>query len=524
MHGVRTTAWLPARVWAALASVALAATFVLPGGGSQELNDAEARLGIAAGEQIGPFGQLYGGLEPSVWPGQVCVSQVWAWLENSRPGTSAVRWPSALAAIAVGLLLARRASQTLGPRAGVFVGLCLFSSLAFLDRSDAVGIPWISAVGTIAALDRVLSKGSDWTAGLWGGLAFLCGGWPAVAMVLLPIIVIRRAESSFSPRLLLPILAAFAGWSAWALALEPTAAWGAALTLPLTQGLDWGLLPAAAILALPGTPFALLVCARSVRAGWTGTGRRFVLDWLKVAGAGLLVGTLVPGITGSARVAIVAALAIAAGAGLDRAWAQGATRQVQRAVVGIGLLLVLVWALWIVPAGGYIAATVSYYRQLASVLVALALGLGIVAIEAVRRVNSRWVLGGVLGVAISLKLFHCGFYVPEHNYRLGQGPWGRAIGQWVVPNWPLYIFDAWRADLMLATGHPVRLLANPAVLEFKCKTQPAYVLLLQAEFEHWPQSAPRLIRVREFEDESGRVRVLARTEGDLRLRRGPEAE
>jgi hypothetical protein len=507
-----------------LVGLVCSATFVLPGAATLELNDIEARLGIAAAEQLGPFGQFYGGIEPSVWPGQVWLTQLWAWAESSRPTTGSVRWPAAIAAILAGVLLVRRASLALGKRAGVFVGVCLFGSLAFMDRSDAVGIPWIAALATIVALDRVLAKGSDSVAGLWAGAAFLCGGWPPVAILLLPILVIGRQGASFSLRLMLPLLGAVAGWSAWAVSVEPAATWGAALALPLTQGVDRSLAIAATLIALPWSPFAILVGARSVREGWTDLGRTFVLDWLKVAGAALLAGTLIPGASGAARLPIVAGLAIAAGAVLDRVWAEATSSTVRRIALGISLAIVLVWTLAVVPAGGYLAAAVSYYRPISVLLVALAVALAAGAIEALRRSQARWVLGTVLGVALCLKLVHWGIYIPERNYRLGQGPWGRAIGQWVVPNWPIYVLQAWPADLAFATGHPVRLLANPLVLEFKCKTRPAYVLLLQADFEHWPEKARRLIKVRDFEDEHGRVRVLARTEGDLGLRRGPDAE
>ena len=56
----------------------------------------------------------------------------------------------------------------------------------------------------MAALDRLLSRGSDWIAGLWTALAFLTGGWPPVLIVLLAVIVIGRKESYFSIRLILP--------------------------------------------------------------------------------------------------------------------------------------------------------------------------------------------------------------------------------------------------------------------------------------------------------------------------------
>jgi hypothetical protein len=49
-------------------------------------------------------------------------------------------------------------------------------------------------------------------------LAFLAGGWPALAAIALPIVVIGRPGKTLSAPLLVPALAAAAGWSAWALA------------------------------------------------------------------------------------------------------------------------------------------------------------------------------------------------------------------------------------------------------------------------------------------------------------------
>src|SRR5947209_19838987 len=60
-----------------LTVIALAIGFVLIGGGSLNLGPIESRLGIAAGEPFGPFGRVYGGWEPSLWPAQVALSRVW---------------------------------------------------------------------------------------------------------------------------------------------------------------------------------------------------------------------------------------------------------------------------------------------------------------------------------------------------------------------------------------------------------------------------------------------------------------
>jgi hypothetical protein len=127
-------------------------------------------------------------------------------------------------------------------------------------------------------------------------------------------------------------------------------------------------------------------------------------------------------------------------------------------------------------------------------------------------------MGAVVAVAVGLKLFHWGVYVPEWNYRLSQGPWGRAIGQWVPPSWPIYTVHTWPADLAFATGHPVRQLPNEKSLLFEPQSRPLFVLLHPAEFDHWPAQAPPLMKVRDFQDQYGGSRVLARTRGEIRLK------
>src|SRR5262249_35585361 len=102
----------------------------------------------------------------------------------------------------------------------------------------------------------------------------------------------------------------------------------------------------------------------------------------------------------------------------------------------------------------------------------------------------------------------------EWNYRRSQGPWGRAVGQWVPPNWTIFTFHTLRTDLAFATKHPVRQLFSPQHLAYETG-QAKFVLLLESEFQHWPPQAPGLIKVAEFQDEYGGTRVVARTDGPL---------
>ncbi len=121
------------RTWSALA--ALAAGFVLVGGGNLDLGPIEARLGLSAAERLRPFGQVFGGWEPTLWPARVAPSVLWAWGEGGIPTSASVRWPAAIAGVLTGLILARRSGTMLGGRAGVLTAACWFGSLALIDRS-----------------------------------------------------------------------------------------------------------------------------------------------------------------------------------------------------------------------------------------------------------------------------------------------------------------------------------------------------------------------------------------------------
>jgi hypothetical protein len=503
---------------------ALAGGFVLVGADRLDLGPEEARLGLASGAEVGPFGQVFGGWEPGLWPVPVALGSAWAWAAGGWPTSSAVRWPAALAGVGVGVILARRMAAAMGPRAAVALALCWFGSLALIDHSSMVGADLVAGLAVVAALDRILGRGSDWIAGLWTAVAFLGGGWPPLAILALATVVIGRPGSGLSAKLVVPAVAAFAGWSAWALVVAPEEAWGAALALPLTQKPAWGLLLKVLALGLPWSPLATVALAKSVREGISAPGRLLVSGWFQVAGASLVAGTLVPGLASAATWPALAGLAVGAAAVCDRAWEGRLANAPRRGVLAIGLALTPVWALIATLQGGYLAAAVSYYRPISLGIIALAVATAIIALEAARAGQARWMLGAVAAVALGLKLAHWGIYAPEWNYRFSQGPWGRAVGQWVPPNWTLYTTHAWSPDLAFATERPVRQLADPHLLQYEIHGLPRFVLLLDSEFEHWPDSAPKLIKVRAFEDEHGQGRVLARTEGDLTLLKPDDRE
>jgi hypothetical protein len=504
-----------ARWWFWLGLVSLGAAFVLLGAGNLDLGLAESRLGLAAREAFGPLGQVYGGWEPSVWPAQLAASKLWAWAEGGAPSSGAVRWPAAIAGVLIGIMLARRAAGRLGGRAGLFVALCWFGTVALLDRSAGGAIDLVGALALVAALDRLLGRGADTVAGLWAALAFLGGGWPPVALLGLATIVIGKPGSMLSLRLAWPPLLAAAGWSAWALVQARPEVWAAALALPLTQPPAWTLSLATVALGLPWSPLVLLMAAPSVRQTLPQPGRTLVIEWLQVSGACLLAGSLVPGLAWSALVPAVAGLGVAAGCVCEAIWA-GSLRgtlgpRARRAFLSLAVVLVVLWVAIAVVQGTYLAAAVSYYRPISILLVSLAAGLGGLVLSAAWKAHPRTAILAIAGVALCLKIAYSGIYVPEWNYRKSQGPWGRAIGQWVPPNWPIYTVHNWPTDLAFATDRPVRRLDDPHLLAFKSPYRSQFVLLHPAEFDHWPSNAPPLVLVRRFQDERGDDRVLART-------------
>ncbi len=496
----------------------LAGGFVLIGGGNLDPGPDDVRLGLAAGEGLGPFGQVYGGWDPSLWPVRVLASQVWAWGEGGTPTTASIRWPVAIAGLLMGLALTLRMGRALGRRAGLLTALCLFGSVGLMQRTAGVGLDLVTGLTIVLALDRIINRGSDWLAGFWASLAVLSGGWPAFLMIGLPILILGRPGKSLSHRLLFPPLAAFVAWSVWAITSASVEAWGAALALPLTQPTAWGLVPSVLLLSLPWTPFVVLAAFPSARAGWPGAARPLVLGWLQVAGVALLAGTLIPGLAVVSRTIALPALAVVAAAVIDRVCAGGLDRSARRAFLILALTTVLAWGLLAIGLGGYFVAAVSYYRAVCLVLVISGYVLAVVALTSAWRGNARAVLGAVVAVAVCIKVAHWGVFVPEWNYRVGQGAWGRAIGQWVLPNRPIYIVTTWPHHLMFHTERPVRQLTSEVGLKYKNLRTPQYVLLHEAEFDHWPEHAPEIMKIRSFQDERGGVRVLARTKGSLGIR------
>jgi hypothetical protein len=527
--------------WAVV--VVVGATFVLLGGASLELGDFEARLGMAAAERLGPLGQVYGGWDPSLLPGQVAPSALWSLIDGRIITQGVVRWPAAIASLLIGWLVAGRVMATLGSRAGILWSVCWFGSLAVIDRSVGVahllefvlfpwvripslvnfspslGIDMITGLATVCALDRLINRGAGWVAGFWVGVAFLAGGWPPVALVVLALVVVKGRGRLSAIGLWVPPALAVVAWSVWALRTAGAEAWSASLSLPLVARHEWLLAPGVVVVGLPFSLFAGLCLFQSIRDDLRPAGRALVIAWLQVAGACLLVGTIVPGFATASRVPALVGILIAATATIEYVVARPVSIRVRRAFLGVATVSGVLWVAIIARVAVPLAAEVSHYRGLAVALLILAvLVLAFVAAGWAFRDTRRGLLAVAL-VAVCLKLAHWGFFVPELNYRTGQGAWGRAIGQWVLPRWRIYTFHGWPSSLAFAIGRPIRQLASERHLVYQPGPDPKFVLLLETEYQEWPRSAPPLVFVARFQDSRGGTRILARTEGDASWRR-----
>lgn len=502
--------------------VLLAGFFVLLGAGQLDLNATEARLGLAVGDAFGPLGRVTGFWDPSVWPIPVALGQGWGWFEDEGVTQNAIRWPAALAGCLIGYVLTRRGRIGLNPTAAVMVAVAWFSSLALMDRSSGLAVDLLTGLGTVAALDRLLARGSGWAVGGWASWAFLAGGWPPVALLGLATVVLGRSGATWTWRTSIPVVATIAGWSAWALARSSAEAWAAALTLPLTQASAWTLPLVVLAAGCPWTPFVGLVAFRSIRDRWADPERRLIVGWLQVVGACLVVGSVVPGMASAALVPALAGLAIVGGSLWDRAWAAGeAIPAVRRTWAGLLLAIAGGWLMIALGWGGSVGFTIAYYRPVMIGTIALSVIGFAVAVAAVRRVDPRRGFLAMMLVAAALKLAHWGYFVPELNYRTSAGPWGRAIGQWVPEGHSLYTLHAWPTDLAYAIDRPVRQLAGPQLVEFQPGKGSKFLLLAESEFaeyEQWGDGWPKLVKVAEFQDEEGlSKRILTRTAGPIIL-------
>jgi hypothetical protein len=510
--------WSLPQHWNALVLAVLAAFFVLIGATDLDLGASDARLGLAAGERLGSLGQVVGYWAPDLWPAKVLPSFLLAQLEpGGRPSSAAVRWPAALAGILAGIVLSRRMMSVMGDRAGLLLGVCWFGSIALIDRSGAIELDLIVGLATLAALDRLMTAGAGWVAGTWASLAFLSGGLPPLIVIALAIVVMGRKQALPSIPLVIPPLAAVILWTAWTSVTVSPELCATALALPFTQKPAWFLGLGAFALGLPFSPFVALVLFRSARAGQAPEARTWLIGWFQVAIASLIAGSVVPGLANPARVIVLAAIAIGAATGLAVLRKPTLSPPAVRTFFVLFSLVIGAW-LCIMMYGSYIwNLCLAYYRVLGisiSILIIVVAGLCWLALA-----NRRFgvALGTLVLISIGLKVVYWGYYVPEWNYRYSQGPWARAIAQWVPRRWTLYTMHDWPPDLAFFTKRSVRQLYSPQYLEYQPGNLSKFVLLLPAEFENWPTSAPPITLVARFQDASAGERILARTAGRLPL-------
>lgn len=516
-----------AKLWRAPALVLIGLIFVVVGGADSDLRAPDARIGLAAKAGLSPLGQVYGQWRPDIWPLPVAASQLALLLERpGQPSSGTVLWPTAIAGLIAGWLVARRLMNLEATRLGLLFAFAWFGSLALLDHSNSIRVDFIAGMATIAALDRLIARGSGWVAGLWTSLAFLAAGWPPLVIVGLAVIVLGRRDADFSLKLIAPPVLVATLWFVWAARTASVEAAAAALAWPLTQKPAWTLGLDVFAIGLPLAPFALLLISGALRKTLRESGRGMVVDWLQIGLAAAIGGSLIPGLAPAARCVALMGILVAAAAGMDAAWARNLSGGARRAFWGVTLALTGLWTFAAVF-GGYLTIFVfPYYRPVgiaAAILSVVAIGCVGWALEAG---NARRSVIAMLLLTACVKLLHWGYYVPEWNYRYGQGPWGRAIAQWMMPNWTLYTTHEWSEELAWAIGRPVRQLTGPRHLSYAAPSESKHVLLLEPEFDNWPDAAPKLTKVAAFETPYGGRRILARTEGvllspDGREMRGP---
>jgi hypothetical protein len=507
--------WLLPASWARLSWAGLALAFVVLGAIDQDLGPVEARLGLAAGERLGPLGQVFGYWAPDLWPAQVYPSMLLTLLEPlGRPSSAVVRWPAALAGIIAGWLLARRMSQVIGISGGVLVATCWFSSLALIDHAGAFGLDLIMGLATLGTIDRLMTRGSDLVAGLWAALAFLAGGWPPLVVIGLAIIVLGTAVD-FSWRLVLPPLVTGLLWSFWTCSSASVETWAAALTLPLTEKPSWFLGLSLLALGLPWSPIGLVALSPSARESWKPEGRRWLKGWFQVGLAAFIAGTLVPGLGHASLLVVFAAWTILSAACLAPVWTRILSGSARRAFFVLFAGVSALWLCIMIYGAAIWCLSFTFYRTLGIPMCLLIIAVAWLAWSALVTGNSRRGLVTLFVIAIALKLVHWGYYVPEWNYRYSQGPWARAIAQWMPRKWTLYTLHDWPADLAFFTKRRVRQLQSAHFLQYQGGAESKYVLLLPSELENWPKSAPPVTVVARFLDQSADKRYLARTDGYL---------
>jgi hypothetical protein len=402
----------------------------------------------------------------------------------------------------------------MGPRVSVFAALATLATVGLIDRS-ALASDTITGLAVLLAVDHLLAHGSGWRSGFLTGFAFWVGGWPAVAAIVLPLIVIGRPGKGLSLKLMLPVVGTIAAWSIWAWTDTRFQVWAATLAFPISLPWAWDMGWWALLIGLPWSPLAALAAVPAVRAAWPDATKQLVFDWLKVAVVGLLAGSVVPGMSGPGSFLIFGGLVIAVSPILDAAWRGALPRKLGWIVLALVTVVGVYAAARAVVTGSNMALAQPYYRGVGLLVIGVGTAIGLAAVDGAWTRSTRRVLRTLLLVMVFVKLIHVGFHQPETSYRFGKGAWGRAIGQHVPPKWPIYVFHSVDPALAFATERPIRQLRAEIFLKAQPGDGPKFVLLAESEFEHWPEDAPKIQKVRAFQDEHGGTRVLARTEGKM---------
>ena len=518
--GLRDSIWAAHAIGLAV-FMAMVTVFVLWGATRLEVGPQEARLAMAAREPLGPVGQSFGGLDPAIYPGPLVAIKAWSIFEEHGPGQQSFRWPSAIFAAMIGAFLTLRSEWICGKTAALTVAFCWLTSLAVINRSGEFGLDFFTGLALVAALNQTIAQNGrlDYRIALATGLAFLCGGLQPVILIVAASIILCRSSAGLTMPFLAIVLATVGGWSAWALNEISAEAWAASIALPVSfrSGSSFAVL--ALGLCLPTALAAPAALSQKIRENWSESRRDYVSGWWTIAAMSLFVGSVLPQFSRAALLPVVAGFAVISG----HVWATAISNRRFRVLGWAGQwlsistgLTVVAMACAFIPMAIYISMSIPYYR---AVCLISALILSIALLVCVRGLSQNDSSRSFIALAImclGLKLIHASIYIPEWNYRMGQGPWGRAIGQWVPEKWPIYTLHGWSTDLAFATGRNFRQITHPRFLPDPAKLpdgRPNFILLHPADFEHWPKSAPPIVKVFDFYDQSGRKpsRVLART-------------
>lgn len=502
---------------------AIVCTFLLWGATRLEIGSQEARLGMAARETFGPVGQSFGGLDPGIYPGQVALLKAFSIIEKWNAGQETIRWTSVICAGLIGIAITLRTEWKSGKTAALAVALCWFSSLALLHRTGELGIDFYLGAGLVLALnDTIANRGQlRLRTGIYTGIAFLCGGLAPVILVVAASIIICRSSAGLRPSFLAIVIATVGGWSAWALNEISAEAWAAAIALPVVFRSGSSFPTIVMMLCLPMVLAVPAFFSQRLRSGWSESSREYTSNWWTIASACLFVGTVLPQFSRATLLPIVAGCSVIAGHVWATAWQSREFSALGFAGRWLnytsGLMLVVASAA-IIPFGIYLSMAIPYYRWTSLACVIMAIASVVFYFYGNYARASRQVILSIVLLAICLKTAHAAIYVPEWNYRRGQGPWGRAIGQWVPAGWPIYTLHGWPTDLAFATGHNFRQITAPRFLPGQDRSpdgRPVFILLHPADFERWPKTAAPIRKVFEFQDQSGfSSKILARTGGE----------